>query len=392
MKKTVLLFSLILLILSACNESDSALISSIVNINKEHKSLQFKVTEKYYYSNGQDTTITPFEIWVTRDKSDTLRNGYVWVNNNYRPYNMIYDAGNFYLAIPPKKTTVVYENYTEDFISSADWINVFLNPEILQEQFSDSSIITSIFDEIIYEGEPCYKLVLKFSENKDLENKTLTYIVDKKNAVPLWAMFELKTKDYIYYDELFFSDYTFNKVKINELKELQKQVLTENPVEDKGTNSELSRMERMLHIGDAAPMFKGKFYKTDETFKLDDYIGKNVIIVDFWYTHCPPCVRAMPYLSELNTTFKDKGLKIFGLNSVDNQEHSLKNLSKFLKKRQTSYDIIMTQPAVDIMYKINGYPTMYIIDKKGNIAFVEVGFDEDKFEKLKEKVEELLNE
>ncbi|GMT45246.1 MAG: hypothetical protein IEMM0006_1078 [bacterium] len=45
-------------------------------------------------------------MWALRDKKDSLRNGYVWVNDYYRLYNMIYDTGNFYLAIPPKKTTI----------------------------------------------------------------------------------------------------------------------------------------------------------------------------------------------------------------------------------------------------------------------------------------------
>ncbi len=119
------------------------------------------------------------------------------------------------------------------------------------------------------------------------------------------------------------------------------------------------------------------------------FIGKNVIIVDFWYTHCPPCVRAMPALSELFTKYKDRGLKIFGLNSVDNQPHRLDNLDTFLGKRELSYDVILTEPAVDRMYKISGYPTMYIVDKEGNIALIEVGFDDEKFRLLTEKVEEL---
>ena len=50
----------------------------------------------------------------------------------------------------------------------------------------------------------------------------------------------------------------------------------------------------------------------------------------------------------------------------------------------------MTQPQVDIVYKINGYPSMYIIDMDGNIAYVEMGYDKESFEKLKLKVKELL--
>ncbi len=382
------LFFLIFLF-AACTETDDNFVLKIVEKTKKHLSLHFKLTQKHYYSNGQDTTITPFEVWGIRDIKDTLKGGYVWVDNNYRPYNMIYDAGNFYLAIPPKKTTVLYANFNENFISPVDWIDVFLNPDILQEQINDS-INNSIISDTVYNGQQCSKIVIEFPVNKNGETQTHTYVLSKKHHAPLWAMFQIKTKDYTYFDELYFADYEFDMVDKEGLKERQKQVLTDNPVDREGTNSELSRLERMLLLGDVAPLFEGEYYSTGEEIKRDDYIGKNIIVVDFWYTHCPPCVKAIPALSELYTKYKDQGLKVFGLNSVDNQPHSLDNLNKFLKKRQTSYDIIMIEPRVDIMYKVNGYPTMYVIDKEGRIAFAEIGFDEEKFEKFKDKIEELL--
>jgi len=140
---------------------------------------------------------------------------------------------------------------------------------------------------------------------------------------------EKKTKDQTYLDELTFSDVEFNKVDLNKLKESHKLVLKENPVERSTSNSETERLEKMIHIGEKAPLFEGKYYGTEKEFKLENYIGKNVIIVDFWYTHCPPCVKAMPALSKFYTEYKDKGLKIFGLNSVGNQPRSLKNLNTF---------------------------------------------------------------
>ncbi len=97
----------------------------------------------------------------------------------------------------------------------------------------------------------------------------------------------------------------------------------------------------------------------------------------------------MPALSKIYSKYKDNGLIIFGLNSVDNQPNSLKNLKIFLGKRQLSYQIILTKPAVDIRHKINGYPSMYIIDKSGKLAFVDIGFSQNKLEALKKKVEAL---
>ena len=66
------------------------------------------------------------------------------------------------------------------------------------------------------------------------------------------------------------------------------------------------------------------------------------------------------------------------------------NLKRFLSNREISYDIIMTQPEVDKAYKIQGYPSMYVIGLDGKITYVEVGYDAESFAKLKYKVFNLL--
>ena len=364
--------------------------AKVIDKATKTQSIHYKVTEKYFYSNGQDTTITPFEVWAIRDSRDSLRNGYVWIDNFYRPYNMIYDNGNFYLAIPPKKLTAVYPHYTESFISPVDWIDDFLSPENFKEQITDPQNTVNLSD-TLYDGEKCKKVQIKFPAGKEKEKTTFTYIFSKKQLVPLLAVAETEFKDYIYYDQLFFSGYEFDKVNPAELHLRQDKVLAENPLEDRVENSEIEMLEDMLHAGDEAPLFEGEFYTGKDKFTLSDYIGKNIIIVDFWYTHCPPCVKAIPALSGLYREYEASGLKIFGLNSVDNQEHSLDYLHKFLSRREISYDIVMIRPEVDLKYKITRYPTLYVIDKEGKIAYAEVGYSKEKLEKLKEKVEDLLH-
>ena len=389
MNNKLLLLLFVAILFTYCNSSNDNFIAKLIEKNKTYQSMHFKAEQKYYYSNGIDTTFTPFEVWAIRDSADNTLGAYVWADNNYRPYHMIYDKGDFYLSIPPKKTTVLYKNFKGDFISPVDWISVFVNPSAFEKIVNDTLNKISLAD-VQYNKKNCKKLTIEFPEDANGNVTTWTFVIDE-NFVPLWAVYTQKTDDYTYFDELTFSDFKFDNVDLKKLKEKQKQILVENPLET-GERSETSMLESMLHIGDNAPLFDGNYYQTKESFKLSDYIGKNVIIVDFWYTHCPPCVRAMPALSGLYDEFKDKGLKIFGLNSVDNQPHSLPGLDKFLQKRKLTYPVIMTQSTVDLMYKIKGYPTMYLLDKSGKIAYVEIGFDEEKFVKLKAKVEELLNE
>ncbi len=385
MKKILLLFiTTSLFLMTSCTEHKEDLVSQIIKETKTHASEHFKVTERYYYSNGADTTVTSFEVWVLRDKADSLRNGYVRVNDYYRPYNMIYDAGNFYIAIPPKKTTVLDKNFKGNFISPVDWIDVFLKPGSLKALVTQPKAKTTISD-TTYQGKDCAKIEIRFQNRA----KKYIFVVDKKQLVPLWSKMVVKQNGHIYNHEFFFSDYTFDKVNLSKLKAEQKIILAENPVIDETENSEVILMERMLHVGDKAPLFSGKFYSTGKEFHLADYIGKKVIIVDFWYSHCPPCVRSMPALSKLYTEYKDKGLMVFGLNSVDNHSRSLGFLKTFLGNRQISYPIVLIKSTVDVRYKINDYPTMYIINKEGKIAYVDNGFNQKKLSRLKEKVKQL---
>jgi len=371
--------------MTACDDKERSFMSEAILHLKEKQSIHYKINQKYYYLNTKDTAYTPCEVWIVRNDADSLRKGTVWANNYYRPYHMFLENGDFYLSIPPKKVTAFYPKFKGGLISDVDAIDFFLTPELFEEQLADSNDLVSITD-TIFQNNDCKKIFIQTPKSK----QTYTYIFSKEHYMPLYAVLKTKTKEYTLFEELTFSDFTFNQVNAKELHKRQDKVLLENPIEDREASSETSKLESMLHLGDKAPLFEGTFYSEEETFKLEDYIGEHIIIVDFWYTHCPPCVRAIPSLMNLYEENKDKGLKIFGLNSVDNQPRSLKNLDKFLSKRTINYDIIMIESEVDINYKIKQYPTLYIIDKNGEIAFVEVGYTKEKFEHLKAKVEALL--
>lgn len=107
-----------------------------------------------------------------------------------------------------------------------------------------------------------------------------------------------------------------------------------------------------------------------KTVKLSDFKGK-VVIIDFWATWCPPCRKGIPDLISIQNEFK-KDVVIIGV-SLDN-EKTIKDVPGFAKQYGINYPIVYgNQKVVDDYGGIQGIPTAFIVDKKGNVADMHVG-------------------
>jgi cytochrome c biogenesis protein CcmG/thiol:disulfide interchange protein DsbE len=104
---------------------------------------------------------------------------------------------------------------------------------------------------------------------------------------------------------------------------------------------------------------------------LSDFKGK-VVVLDFWATWCPPCVKEIPHFIELHEQYKDRGFAMVGI-SLDHQGISV--VKSFAQKYQVNYPILMTDGRVDKAYGgITSIPTTFVIDSAGNIRQKYVGY------------------
>jgi len=106
---------------------------------------------------------------------------------------------------------------------------------------------------------------------------------------------------------------------------------------------------------------------------LSDFQGK-VVVLDFWATWCPPCVKEIPHFIELYEQYKDRGFAMVGI-SLDRQGVSV--VKSFTQKYRVNYPILMTDGRVDKAYGgITGIPTTFVIDSAGNIRQKYIGYRE----------------
>ncbi|WP_282135775.1 TlpA family protein disulfide reductase [Seonamhaeicola maritimus] len=122
-------------------------------------------------------------------------------------------------------------------------------------------------------------------------------------------------------------------------------------------------------------------------FDINELRGKYVLI-DFWGIWCAPCVAEMPTVKAFQEKHKDK-LVVLGINSGDSKE----KIQKFVEEKGYTWLQLMsdkknTSDNFVNRFNVQGFPTKFIIDPRGNIVKKYLGGGEEAFELL----EELLNE
>jgi len=112
-----------------------------------------------------------------------------------------------------------------------------------------------------------------------------------------------------------------------------------------------------------------------------------LVLIDFFYKSCYPCMQALPALQSISEKYKNKGMRVIGIDPFDTKED---DMGPFLSKRGVTYTILMEGKDASTQYRVSGYPTMYLVDKTGKIIFVQEGYGKDVDDTLVEVIEKNL--
>lgn len=138
-------------------------------------------------------------------------------------------------------------------------------------------------------------------------------------------------------------------------------------------------------IGTQAYNFSVKDIKGN-TFSLSDLKDK-VVVLNFWFLACKPCVMEIPALNELVEKFKNKHVVFIGFALNERKE-----IKEFLKNQEFEYNLVASSQKIADKFNVQSYPTHLIIDKNSIIAYDVSGLTPSTVEELSNMIEQLLTE
>ena len=128
--------------------------------------------------------------------------------------------------------------------------------------------------------------------------------------------------------------------------------------------------------------------KKDETFPAfalqdvngikyySDSLKSGLILLDFWYRSCYPCLKAMTALESLHQKYGGQGLLVLGINPKDPSANELKS---FLTTRNIHYNSLLDDQGVFAkQLNITGYPALFLIDAASKkVLFIQRGYSDE---------------
>lgn len=122
-------------------------------------------------------------------------------------------------------------------------------------------------------------------------------------------------------------------------------------------------------VGALAPDFTLIDAMSGEVVTLSYYTGQPVLVT-FWTTWCNYCLELMPAIQEAHNIHQADGLVILAVNV----EESRSSILDYANNLGLTFNLLLdSDGSTEILYRVQGFPTSFFINRNGIIAAIHIG-------------------
>ena len=196
--------------------------------------------------------------------------------------------------------------------------------------------------------EPC-KQIDNYKKQIDSVKKAF-FIMHASSFVSLWSL----------YNSISYSDNL--EFVVENFKRLNKNL--QNSMAGQALGKRIERQKVFLNGQLFPPMMVTDSAENKTT--IQETIKGKYTLVDFWFSHCGPCIVQFPVMQYIYEKYKDAGFDVIGV-TIDKSEGKkdwIDAIAKHGMKWKQYWDVDGKQAK---KYSIDSYPTSFLLDGNGKI-------------------------
>jgi peroxiredoxin len=139
-------------------------------------------------------------------------------------------------------------------------------------------------------------------------------------------------------------------------------------------------------LNNPAPELSGESVNGKGKVSLAQWKGK-VVLVDFWATWCEPCKKSFPKLEELRVKYAASGFELVAVSEDDEQN----GVKEFGTNHGATFPLLWDKDkSIANRWHPPNMPSSFIVDKKGVVRFVHLGYHDGEEKEIEAELKSLL--
>jgi len=204
-------------------------------------------------------------------------------------------------------------------------------------------------------------------QKTDGYNSEYILTVSRKDFIPIQFI-------YIYPDNKGFSTLQFNNIRFPSHKEDKTWSYNRFPeanvldtYEDYYKRNEIETLKK-LEVGQKSTDWSLPDVD-NQVISFSDLKG-NLILLEFWFTPCAPCIKAIPELNKIQKKYSKKGLSFYAIEYFKADKNIIKN---YIEKHDIKYPMLYNGKETAFDYGVLEAPTFFLINKNGVVLYKHAG-------------------